>query len=661
MLTSKPRVFLTRCLHILLLLCTLLLAPVLPVDAGEPPDNAYLAELINKSLQTDLAREREWHLLLHYRENLLGGYTSEQDDPGFFMSPRGKTDPQAELDATLEQFFSDALVGRSKQSAQCAFVARYEWLRNRLHFDESRLPRQPCERFERWFADFDVESVSLIFASGFLNNPSSTFGHTFLRVDQKGQTDQTRILAYTINYAAELPENTGPEYAVKGIFGGYHGYFSTIPYYLKVQEYGDIEDRDIWEYKLNFTSEQLRRLLTHAWEMGNAYFDYFFFKENCSYHILSLVEFADPSLHLTDRFALYTMPTDTIRRLMEKPDAASTVVYRPSRGTLVRKKKALLPDTEYQWLRRMIVAPSSAKDPRFLGLPPQRQATVLDIASDYLLLKSSGEGLTNNPYQQMNRELLLERSMLKVRPESMAISPFTDRPDAGHGTSRASVGVGWRNKQLYEEYGIRAAYHDLLDPEKGYTPDAQIEALSLAVRRYSPTSWQESSFEKNLSDTQLRIERFTLLNMVSLSPMDGLFHAPSWKFGLGMNTIRHNNCRLCSNGYFNGGIGSSVESHWLKRELFFAFAEVEANYSGAYEERHRIGGGGSVGMLADLTERWKLLASGTYLRYPLGDKSDDFRWTVGQRVTLLQNLTLRLDYNHRDYDNDVILSVHAYF
>jgi hypothetical protein len=128
-----------------------------------------------------------------------------------------------------------------------------------------------------------------------------------------------------------------------------------------------------------------------------------------------------------------------------------------------------------------------------------------------------------------------------------------------------------------------------------------------------------------------------------------------------MNTIRHSGCRLCSNGYFNGGIGGSVESRWLKRELFFAFAEVEANYSSAYEERHRIGGGGTVGMLSDLTERWKLLVSGTYLRYPLGDKSDDFRWTVGQRVTLLQNLALRLDYNHRDRDNDVIFSVQAFF
>src|SRR5262249_44066034 len=283
----------------------------------------------------------------------------------------------------------------------------------------------------------------------------------------------------------------------------------------------------------------------------------FFFKENCSFHILSLLEYAEPSLHLTDRFAVYTMPSDTIRRLMETPEVASTVVYRPSRGTLVRRKKALLPDSEYTWLRRIIVAPSSAKDPEFHALPPQRQAAVLDIASDYLLLKSSGQGLNNNPYQQRNRELLLERSQLKIRPETVAISPFTDRPDLGHGTSRASVGFGWRNKQIYEELAMRAAYHDLLDPGKGYTPDAQIEALSLAVRQYSPTNWRESSFEQNLSNTQYRIERFTLLNMVSLSPMDALFHAPSWKFGLGMNTIRFNDCQLCSNGYFNVGMGGS--------------------------------------------------------------------------------------------------------
>ena len=182
---SKPRAFLTRRLYIVLLLFILLLAPASPVDAGEPPENSYLVELINQGLQSKLASEREWHLLLHYRKDLFGGHTSEQDDPGFFMSPDGKTDPQAELDATLKQFFSKELVGRSRQPAQCAFIARYEWLRNQLRFDETRLPPMACERFERWFTDFEAQSITLIFPSAFLNNPASMFGHTLLRVDQR--------------------------------------------------------------------------------------------------------------------------------------------------------------------------------------------------------------------------------------------------------------------------------------------------------------------------------------------------------------------------------------------------------------------------------------------------------------------------------------------
>jgi hypothetical protein len=91
------------------------------------------------------------------------------------------------------------------------------------------------------------------------------------------------------------------------------------------------------------------------------------------------------------------------------------------------------------------------------------------------------------------------------------------------------------------------------------------------------------------------------------------------------------------------------------------FAESEANYSRAYEERHRIGGGGTVGMLADVTEAWKFMATGTYLKYALGETSDDIRWFVGSRYTLMQNLALRLEYNHRDRDNDVMFSAQMYF
>ncbi len=645
---SKPRAFLTRRLYIVLLLLILLLAPASPVDAGEPTENAYLVELINQGLQAKLASEREWHLLLHYRKDLFGGHTSEQDDPGFFMSPDGKTDPQAELDATLKQFFSEELVGRSKQPAQCAFIARYEWLRNQLRFDETRLPPMACERFERWFADFEAQSITLIFPSAFLNNPASMFGHTLLRVDQRGQTDSTRILAYTINYAADVPPDAGMAYPIRGIFGWYSGYFSTIPYYLKVREYRDIENRDIWEYRLNFTEHQVRRLLMHAWELGNASFDYFFFKENCSYHLLALLDYADPALHLTDEFLFWTVPADTVRLIASKPGLVSGIAYRPSRSNVIRRKRESLPLGERELAHRIAQDLGELTSPAFVQLSLTKQAFLLDLASDYLRYRIDTTDEPPPELKERNRAVLTARSQLRIPSQEFTVVPFAKQPELGHKTSRASVGAGWRNDDTFEEVTVRAGYHDLLDPEVGYTPDAQIDLASVSLRHYNRVD-------------QTRIERATFANVLSLSPIDSVFHAPSWKINAGMNTIRFGSCQLCSNGVLNGGIGAAVESHWLKREVVFAFAEAEANYSRAYEEDHRVGGGGTVGLLADLTDRWKLMASGTYLRYALGDKSDDFRWFVGQRYTLSQNWAIRLEYNHRDYDNDVVFSVQAFF
>lgn len=595
-----------------------------------------------------MADQREWHLLLHYRANLFGGYTSEQDEPGFFMSPEGKTDPEAELAATLAQFFSADLIGRSKQPAQCAFVARYAWLKEQLSFDDSRLRPMACDRFTQWFAGFEAQSISLIFPAAFMNNPASMFGHTFLRVDQRGQTAQTRLLAYTINFAADVPPGSNLDYPIRGIFGGYRGYFSTIPYYLKVQEYRDIENRDIWEYRLNFTGEQIRRLLMHAWELGNASFDYYFFKENCSYHLLSLLEYADPSLHLTDQFSFWTVPADTVRLLAAQPGLVSDIAFRPSRVTLIRRKREHLSAEEHTLVKRVVRDSSASQSEEVRALPQSRQAFVLDVASDYVRYRGERDEDLAVASRERNRQILTARSLLRIPSEDLAIRPFAMQPELGHKTSRVSVGGGWRNNDTFEEVSLRTAYHDLLDPETGYTPDAQIELGSISLRHY------------NRAD-QTRVERATLMNVMSISPVDSLFHAPSWKFNIGMQTIRHGTCDLCSNWNVSGGIGAATDTHLLRREVWFAFAEVEGNYSRAYEDRHRVGGGASAGFYADLTERWRILATTTYLRYALGETTDDWRWSVAQRYTVARNWALRMEYNHRDHDDDLLFTVQAFF
>lgn len=615
---------------------------------AETIDEPYLAELIDRATKHRLADEREWLLLLHYRSNAWGGVTSQADDPSFFMAAGGKTDPEAELAATLRQFFSSDLVGRSRQPAQCAFVARYRWLKARLAFDDRRLPPQRCERFENWFKELNVQSVSLIFPAAYMNNPASMFGHTLLRLDQKGQTEQTRILAYTINFAADVPPDPGIEYAFNGIFGLYKGNFSTTPYYIKVQEYRDIENRDIWEYRLNLTSEQIERMLTHAWELGNTYFDYFFFKENCSYQIMPLLEVANPDWHLTDHFWLWTVPADTVRILAEQNGIAGEPIYRPARSTLIKRKREKLSGDELLWVNRIRQDPDQARSAAFAQLPVERQAFVLDVVSDYLRYRSAVDQENEKTYREKNRSVLVDRSRLKVPSEDLRILPFTAPPDQGHQTSRAGLGLGWRGGEFFQDLTVRAGVHDLLDPDRGYNPDSQIELGVLSLRHYQ---------QRN----QTRLERATLANIVSLMPLDPLFLAPSWKVSAGMETVNRPGCGYCSSGNFNGGIGGALESHLWRREVLFAMAEADANVSGAYKEMHRVGGGGTLGGIVTLTERWKMMATTTYLRYPLGERSDDFRVFFGTRYTLQDNFAVRFEFNRRYDDTQAVFYIQAFF
>ena len=89
----------------------LMLAAVLVCPAPAPALALAPATTPTEDLQR-LARERQladapmWQALLHYRRHpLTRQLRSLADDPGFFLAPQGRTDPQAELDATIAAFF----------------------------------------------------------------------------------------------------------------------------------------------------------------------------------------------------------------------------------------------------------------------------------------------------------------------------------------------------------------------------------------------------------------------------------------------------------------------------------------------------------------------------------------------------------------------------
>ncbi len=90
-----------RRLHTLLLCCAGLCSLAPRVAFADD----YLAELRSRADAFDLARHRQWRLLLHYEPGLFAGVTSTADSNNFFLALNGKTRPRAELKATLRAFF----------------------------------------------------------------------------------------------------------------------------------------------------------------------------------------------------------------------------------------------------------------------------------------------------------------------------------------------------------------------------------------------------------------------------------------------------------------------------------------------------------------------------------------------------------------------------
>ncbi len=66
-----------------------------------------------------------------------------------------------------------------------------------------QLPAVSCPEFDEWFGKIKPYKATLIYATDFMGNPSSMFGHTLLRLDPKDQKE-LNLVSYTINYAATV-------------------------------------------------------------------------------------------------------------------------------------------------------------------------------------------------------------------------------------------------------------------------------------------------------------------------------------------------------------------------------------------------------------------------------------------------------------------------
>ncbi|MHA6197417.1 Lnb N-terminal periplasmic domain-containing protein [Pseudomonas wadenswilerensis] len=534
----------------------------------------HAAPFMDESRLQRLAADPYWIALGHYETGKLGGWRSYVDDERFFLAEDGAHHPDRELAATVQALYEPASKG--DKHAQCVYPARTRWLREQLQLTD--LPTPDCAEYTAWFKDVSPHSAVLIFPAAYLNSPSSMFGHTLLRIDQADvQSNETALLSYAVNFGAYIEGNDNSIlYAWKGLMGGYPGLFAFVPYQEKLSEYRSLENRDLWEYRLNLSPEETGRMVEHIWELKQIRFDYFFFDENCSYRLLELLQVARPSLDLTSHFPLTAIPTDTVKAV-KHAGLVERVDYRPSRERELLARAEPLEKQEQQQVLALAADTAHLQSPEFTALPKPRQALVQDAA--YRLERYRATGQERDP-AQAKRSFELLRAINRNPPPPLDVER-PGLPEDGHESRTWQLGVGTREDRAFAEYGLRMAYHDLNDNAYGFPLGAQIEILQLKLRQYEGNDWQ--------------VQRLDLATIRSLTPRNDLLKPWSWQVAGGLERVpgKHGDEVLVS--HVNGGAGGT----WALGDdmLGFALGTVRVEHHNDFAQFIAPAAGFNTGLL----------------------------------------------------------------
>jgi hypothetical protein len=602
--------------------------PVMPAGAEGASDGWALVELQAAADAAALHDEPYWRVLLHYRDTWRGP-VSRIDDPAFFLAPDGKTNPRAELHATLAGLFEPVAEGGERRHPVCRFPARLAWLREQLPLDAAPRPPAPCEEFEQVLTFLDPTAATLIFPAAYMNSPASMFGHTLLVFESR---NQNRLLARAVNYAAVTQETFGPLFTFKGITGMYRGYYSIEPYYDLVERYNDISHRDMWEYELDLTPAEVRRMVSHTWELQEIYSRYYFFTENCSYNLLHLLDAARPALGLRNVFGGWVIPVDTVKAVRER-GLVRAVRYRPSKASIIRHLAGGI-DEDGQALALAMAngtrePPAAAEETQDKAIP----ARILELAAEYTQYLYTTEALPPQAYRERLLPLLKARSRLGIVP--MDPPPEPSRPDRGHNPWRVGLGGGIQRGDGFLSLATRPAYHALTDCETGYDPGAQIQFADIEAR-YFP--------ERD----EALLQHVDAVHVLSLTPRDAFFAPSSWRMAAGARQVASgiDGDRLAAYVHTGGG----AAWHTGQAGLLALLLDAEAQAGGVLDHAYALGAGPSLLWVSSGSTHWKSSLQARALWFGLPNDRWDLEMDANVQYFFSPNTGLQLSLRYANHD-----------
>ncbi len=493
-----------------------------------------------------LAQSERWLRLLHYEAGHSTVITQS-----YFLDPHGADDPEAELLATHAALAAPFDPEQADAHARCRFPARAQWLATALNAPELAAPLGHCPKLDAWLGPDDHYDLSLVFVSGYLENPASLFGHLLFKRNLARNSGNRGLLDTSINYGAKVPPGeNGLIYVVRGLFGGYRAAYTDSRYYTLDHLYGEEELRDLWEYRLNLSAAEQSLLWLHTWELLPVTFRYYFLRDNCALYMARLLEVAIDGPRLIPEQVYWAIPVELFRALdaRERDGAPLVAERRLRRSRQHRLADAYhgLPAPLRQRVAQVAQDPTQPLAPLQVGLDPEAQIALSDTLLHYYRFRLSSDtpAAELDGLRQGQHQALLARAALPPQaawvPPSSAIAP-----SLGHGP--ASVRLGLVSREVGGnalEVGLRPALHDLLANPAGQTPGTAMQVFDLRLR----------SGEEGLSLERLELLRIANLNLATTDlPGDGRL---SWGLGVAYQA-RDLACTECRLTRLTGAAGHS--------------------------------------------------------------------------------------------------------
>ncbi|EXE91733.1 MULTISPECIES: Lnb N-terminal periplasmic domain-containing protein [Acinetobacter] len=617
-----------------------LMKSVVLVFASLAVNIAYSAD-INPSIQKywsiaeqqNLDQDITWQRLMYANKN----QKSEVTYSGYFLSENGKNNLKEELKADISALFVPA---QDNQSIRCKFPARSQWLMQKVGIQENELPQVKCTEFENWIGQIKPHKATLIYATDFMGNPSSMFGHTLLRLDPKDQ-QQLNLVSYAVNYAATVAGNDNWSYAWKGLTGQYPGEYSLMPYYRKVKEYGDFESRDLWEYELNLSPEETRFLVSHIWEMQHVSFPYYFVSDNCAYRLLGLVDLVKPESNLQEKFTYASIPMETIKS-MQQQGLTKAPVYRPALETQLLAQAHQHGASLAKVAHQIAMLPIQQSSQILKSFTEQDQAKILEMAYDDLYLQFIGRKVEESIAQPQLRQLLALRSQIDLDKQRQEPKRPTKEPTQGHNARNLSLKAGEVQGDKFIELGHRQAYHDLIDPQGGYRAGTQLLFLN------GNAQWR---------DDHLKLERLDLLEVNSYNPIQPFKTPLSWGFNLGWRQEAIHDGSFSEDkqhgvASFNAQVGYSLADYGRKH-ICYGQVQTYVQTGSNLDKGWRVGMGPTLGCMNQWFERFNSVVQ---IELPYWEDQNQWNLRVNTQwqYVINRNNAVRLNWdyeqqNHQDW------------